>query len=112
MARNYKVNNKPVIKCKFQAFKKTEQMRIRTLLIITVSLLGLHNTSRADKIIYNGTTYNLYGYPLQFNTRFEQWKITPIFGENANDKVFAVFDVTPYTCAWLVRDNHIYSSVN
>jgi hypothetical protein len=83
-------------------------MRIHILIIIITLLSGLNNTSGADKIIYNGATYNLYEYPLQLNTRFGQWEIRPIFGENANDKVFAIFDVDPYSCTWIVLDNHIY----
>jgi len=88
-------------------------MRILTLLIIVILLFGLDNTSRADKIIYKGVTYDLYKYPLQFNSRFAEWKIKPIFGENANDKVYAMFDVAPYSCTWIVQDNHIYlQSIN
>ena len=88
-------------------------MRIVTLLIIMFLLFGLYNTSSADKIIFNGITYDLYESPLQLNSRFEQLRITPIFGENANDKVFAMFDVAPYHCIWIVQDNHIYlQSIN
>ena len=88
-------------------------MRIGTLLIIMFLLFGLYNTSRADKIIYKGATYNLYEYPLLFNSRFKEWKITPIFGENANDKVIRMFDAAPYNCIWIVQDDHIYlQSIN
>ncbi|WP_053183006.1 energy transducer TonB [Sunxiuqinia dokdonensis] len=83
-------------------------MKIRTLLILMILLFGLGNTSRADKIIHNGVTYELYGYPLQFNSRFTGWKIKPIFGEDANDKVFAAFDAVPYNCTWIVQNNHLY----
>lgn len=88
-------------------------MRIRTLLLTMFLLFGLYNTSSADEIIYNGVTYDLYEYPLLFNSRFKQWDVTPIFGENANDKVFAAFDANPYNCTWIVQDNHIYlQSIN
>lgn len=88
-------------------------MKIRTILIILVLFCGLCNTSRADKIIYNRVTYDLYEYPLLFNSRFKQWNITPIFGENANDKVYALFDAAPYSCTWIVQDNKIYlQSIN
>jgi len=88
-------------------------MRVGTLLIIMFLLFGLHNTSRADKIIYHGVTYDLYGYPLLLNSRFKEWKIAPIFGENANDKVFRMFDAAPYNCNWIVQNNHIYlQSIN
>ena len=83
-------------------------MRISTLFIIIFLLFGVHTTSKADKIIYKGVTYDLYEYPLLFNSRFTGWKITPIFGENANDKVIRMFDATPYNCSWIVQDNHLY----
>ena len=76
-------------------------------------LFGLYTTSKADKIKYHGVTYNLYEYPLLFNSRFKEWQITPIFGENANDKVIRAFDAAPYDCIWIVQEDHIYlKSIN
>jgi hypothetical protein len=88
-------------------------MRIGTLFIIMFFFFGLCNTSRADKIIYHGVTYHLYEYPLLLNSRFKQWNITAIFGENAEDKVINAFDSAPYYCDWIVQNNYIYlQSIN
>jgi len=81
-------------------------MRIRTRLIIIFLLFGLCNTSRADKIIYNRTTYDLYEFPLLFNSRFKQWNTEPIFGKDA--KIETAFDDVPYKCTWIVQSNYIY----
>ncbi len=81
-------------------------MRIRTLLIIMFLLFGLSNTSRADKIIYNRITYDLYEFPLLFHSRFKQWNTEPIFGKDA--KIETAFDDVPYKCTWIVQNNYIY----
>ncbi|MFB6319037.1 energy transducer TonB [Saccharicrinis sp. FJH54] len=81
-------------------------MRLRFILIYTFLVFSFSGTYGADRIIYNGTTYNLYNYPLQFISKFKQWNTKPIFGEDA--KIQRMFDQVPYYCTWIVQDDHIY----
>jgi hypothetical protein len=82
-------------------------MRVLILLLSIFLVIGVHRSSSADTIMYNGVTYELYGFPLQFISRFKQWNTTHIFfGEDAG--IAQAFDDVDYSCTWIVKDDHIY----